>query len=384
LRWLDHGLSFKVFAKEDFEQKVLPTYFQKQSKYWSFTRKLGRWGFVRITSGSESGSYQHPLFRRDEPELLSRMTCQSSNTAVATAATVCRGPPNRSTVAEMMLASQDNNRKLHTMRGLSSLGGSHHFGQSLPSDLDDASKRMILAGRSRQLDPLLASNQFYPSLHPSHSSLEILSEQQRQQRQLLHLASRTSTASAVGSPMPSLYESGLGPSGNTSCNSMRGIDVLQERERLLAQEILRQQMQQEEEKLLFQLMVENRRNQIAGTHHTDLLNQYRQNLTFASSGNSLNYLQTQASRTGIPMQNSTVEALDAATIDQHNGGKSNKTKLSSPEGRGQNNLKQQTEKEKQDHDEKLTMQVLQLHQEQRHQQQKSQDKQFSDSRKPQN
>ena len=39
---------------------VLPVYF-KQSKYTSFTRKLKRWGFTRVTSGTELGAYYHKV-----------------------------------------------------------------------------------------------------------------------------------------------------------------------------------------------------------------------------------------------------------------------------------------------------------------------------------
>jgi len=40
--------------------KVMPMYF-KQSKYTSFTRKLKRWGFTRVTTGAEQGAYYHKV-----------------------------------------------------------------------------------------------------------------------------------------------------------------------------------------------------------------------------------------------------------------------------------------------------------------------------------
>ena len=33
----------------------------KQSKYTSFTRKLKRWGFTRVTTGAEQGAYYHKV-----------------------------------------------------------------------------------------------------------------------------------------------------------------------------------------------------------------------------------------------------------------------------------------------------------------------------------
>lgn len=90
IRWHTHGLSFKVFDKESFEKISLPKYFMKHSKYWSFTRKLGRWGFTRVTSGIEAGSYHHPLFKRDEPNLVRNMICQSASNGTSSAITTKR------------------------------------------------------------------------------------------------------------------------------------------------------------------------------------------------------------------------------------------------------------------------------------------------------
>jgi HSF-type DNA-binding len=53
LSWLHHGRGFVIYRKKAFEQRLLPKYFSKQSKYSSFTRKLNRWGFSRVTRGPE-------------------------------------------------------------------------------------------------------------------------------------------------------------------------------------------------------------------------------------------------------------------------------------------------------------------------------------------
>lgn len=72
--WLPHGKSFKVFNVCAFEEDVLPRAFHTNCKYWSFTRRLARWGFVRITTNrTEFGAYYHPMFQKDDPSLMVHM-----------------------------------------------------------------------------------------------------------------------------------------------------------------------------------------------------------------------------------------------------------------------------------------------------------------------
>mmetsp|Transcript_9618 Transcript_9618/g.10616 ORF Transcript_9618/g.10616 Transcript_9618/m.10616 type:complete len:222 (-) Transcript_9618:178-843(-) len=77
--WLPHGKGFIIFQKKQFEAEVLPRYF-KQSKFTSFTRKLNRWGFYRVSRGNEMGAYYHKLFTRDNPRLCFRMSCDKPPT----------------------------------------------------------------------------------------------------------------------------------------------------------------------------------------------------------------------------------------------------------------------------------------------------------------
>jgi hypothetical protein len=67
-----------IFRKKAFELKILPKHFHKQSKYSSFTRKLNRWGYVRVTRGPETGAYYNEFFRRDGHRLCMQMSCQSN------------------------------------------------------------------------------------------------------------------------------------------------------------------------------------------------------------------------------------------------------------------------------------------------------------------
>ena len=78
ISWLPHGRSFIIYKKKKFAAQVLPKYF-KATKFTSFTRKLNRWGFIRVTRGPEMGSYYHKLFLREEPSLCLRMSSHSSS-----------------------------------------------------------------------------------------------------------------------------------------------------------------------------------------------------------------------------------------------------------------------------------------------------------------
>lgn len=64
IRWLPHGKGFIIADKKRFAAEVLPKYFSRKSKFTSFTRKLNRWNFTRVTRGPEVGAYYHPLFQK--------------------------------------------------------------------------------------------------------------------------------------------------------------------------------------------------------------------------------------------------------------------------------------------------------------------------------
>ena len=60
---------FKVHQFKEFQQDIMPKYFQNQTKYKSFLRQLNLYGFVRINTGVQQGTYVHPYFSRSNPEL---------------------------------------------------------------------------------------------------------------------------------------------------------------------------------------------------------------------------------------------------------------------------------------------------------------------------
>jgi hypothetical protein len=70
--WLPHGRSFMVHKPKEFVAEIMPNYF-KQTKLTSFQRQLNLYGFQRITTGNERGSYFHPLFLRHRLFLCERM-----------------------------------------------------------------------------------------------------------------------------------------------------------------------------------------------------------------------------------------------------------------------------------------------------------------------
>jgi len=76
--WLPDGKSFVVVDSDFFCKEILDRKF-KQSKYGSFVRKLHRWGFIRLTSGTGTDCFHHPLFQRSKPELVTQIKCNSRN-----------------------------------------------------------------------------------------------------------------------------------------------------------------------------------------------------------------------------------------------------------------------------------------------------------------
>jgi hypothetical protein len=101
IAWLPHGLGFVIFRKKDFELKILPKHFHKQSKYSSFTRKMNRWGYARVTRGPETGAYYNEFFRRDGHRLCMQMSCQS-NTKLSGSSTSNVVAPDFSRVPAVM------------------------------------------------------------------------------------------------------------------------------------------------------------------------------------------------------------------------------------------------------------------------------------------
>jgi hypothetical protein len=78
ITWLPHGKGWVIRDKKRFAAEVLPKYFEKKSKWTSFTRKLNRWSFTRVTRGEEVGAYYHPMFQKGNHHMCMKMTCMGS------------------------------------------------------------------------------------------------------------------------------------------------------------------------------------------------------------------------------------------------------------------------------------------------------------------
>ena len=103
--WLPHGQGFLIFQKRRFAAEIMPKYF-KQSKFTSFTRKLNRWGFTRISRGLETGAYYHPGFKKGNLRLCLQMTCQS-----------LKGPGSAGTASKAAAAAAANRKSTRVASG---------------------------------------------------------------------------------------------------------------------------------------------------------------------------------------------------------------------------------------------------------------------------
>lgn len=63
ISWLPHGRAFHIRNGEIFKREVLPKYF-RNCKMSSFYRQINLYGFVRLTTGCETGAYYHEYFLR--------------------------------------------------------------------------------------------------------------------------------------------------------------------------------------------------------------------------------------------------------------------------------------------------------------------------------
>lgn len=84
IAWLPHGKAFLIVNRQKFADHVLPHYFRK-TKYTSFTRKLNRWNFTRVTRGPELGAYYHEFFQRGNEALCTQMYCKNDRAKFAVA-----------------------------------------------------------------------------------------------------------------------------------------------------------------------------------------------------------------------------------------------------------------------------------------------------------
>lgn len=76
IEWTPDGLSFVVNKPKALVEKVFPLYFKKEAvQYSSFTRKLHRWGFIKIMRGKDLSAFCHRNFKQGEFDLCEAMRC---------------------------------------------------------------------------------------------------------------------------------------------------------------------------------------------------------------------------------------------------------------------------------------------------------------------
>ena len=89
--WNPSGKAFKVLKRDNFMKHVLPKYF-KQTKFKSFVRQLNLWGFVYKDDGPEKGSYMHPKFIQNQPQLCNEMKRQKVKSRIVAGAALPTNP----------------------------------------------------------------------------------------------------------------------------------------------------------------------------------------------------------------------------------------------------------------------------------------------------
>ena len=75
IEWQKDGLSFVIRDKKKLVDQWLPAFF-RQAKYSSFTRKLYRWGFRKVSVGNNDDNeviFMHDEFQRDKKSRMSNM-----------------------------------------------------------------------------------------------------------------------------------------------------------------------------------------------------------------------------------------------------------------------------------------------------------------------
>lgn len=72
IRFTPDGASFEVLHTKNFEAEILPHYF-RHNKATSFKRVLRMYGFSRVKGTWLQGTFEHPLFHRNFPEMCKQM-----------------------------------------------------------------------------------------------------------------------------------------------------------------------------------------------------------------------------------------------------------------------------------------------------------------------
>jgi hypothetical protein len=108
ISWHPDGRSFKIHQKENFTRLLMPEFFHYSITYASFERNLTLWGFQKVSRGPIEGSWYHPSFMRNKPEVCRLMN--RANTKV-TGSIKWR---EKSTSEKASTTHQSKNREMET------------------------------------------------------------------------------------------------------------------------------------------------------------------------------------------------------------------------------------------------------------------------------
>ncbi len=204
--WLPHGQSFMIHKKRVFETEILGKFFKK-SKFTSFTRKLNRWGFSRITRGAENGAYFHALFRRDQPRLCLQMSNRSGANASGAANT---GKSARPAMMEATSAAAATPLMPFPMAGAA--GSNYLFPGMYPFDASSAASNPFASPQSQQQQQNLLQQLQFQQLQLQ----QLQFQQQQQQMQAAFMQQHQLHAAAASKP------NGGGEDNNNTNNQQAG------------------------------------------------------------------------------------------------------------------------------------------------------------------
>jgi hypothetical protein len=151
--WLPHGRAFIIRNRKLFGEMVMPKFFPRKSKYSSFTRKLNRWNFVRVSSGPELGAYYHEFFLRDKPQLAAQMFCKNARTKIAMATPSASSQPSETAPAQ-------SNYEAHVLQ------------QKLMGGVDAAQMFLTGQGLDPQTQQLLQQELQHMNMQPQNNMLQ--------------------------------------------------------------------------------------------------------------------------------------------------------------------------------------------------------------------
>lgn len=151
--WLPDGKSFVIVNQELFVREVLNKFF-KATKYASFIRKLHRWGYVRLTSGTGTDCFHHPHFTINDPRRAALITCAAPQHKKSVLLKNSLSKPSLVGVERFIrtkaAVGRANRAEGYTIRALQSPPSSTHLQHGEPSEVTSSSTNNSVSGESME------------------------------------------------------------------------------------------------------------------------------------------------------------------------------------------------------------------------------------------